>query len=100
MCKLYHFKDPSCNHHWARIAHPCAHGTGFSDCPSFTDLNYVKGTPRAFIATREPCPTCDLKGCYDRNQIRMVTRQRKGFKIGKGPAKADRGVELFCCSVM
>ncbi|KAK1758213.1 hypothetical protein QBC47DRAFT_458378 [Echria macrotheca] len=50
MCKIIHFKDLECKHRWARVVRPCTHGTGFSDCPSFTDPNYVRGTPRAYIA--------------------------------------------------
>ncbi|KAK3495627.1 hypothetical protein B0T13DRAFT_530247 [Neurospora crassa] len=66
------------------------------NCPHHQHL-VAKPAPPAYIARGEPCPECDLRGVYDRNQVRMVTRIKKGIKLGAGPSGGDPGVEVRCC---
>lgn len=49
---------------------------------------------------REPCPTHDLGGFYDRNWARIVFKLRRGIKWGRGPNSNDPGIEILCCSVI
>lgn len=39
----------------------------------------------------------DLGGVYDRNQTRMVTKVRYGFRWGLGPNETDPGCDFACC---
>ena len=41
----------------------------------------------------------DLRGAYNRNQTRMVTKVRYGFRWGLGPNETDPGCD-FACRVM
>ncbi|KAK3355907.1 hypothetical protein B0H65DRAFT_585518 [Neurospora tetraspora] len=66
------------------------------NCPHHQQL-VAKPAPPAYIARAEPCPECDLRGVYDRNQVRMVTKIKKGVKLGGGPSGGDPGVEVRCC---
>ncbi|KAL1841200.1 hypothetical protein VTJ49DRAFT_7321 [Mycothermus thermophilus] len=85
-----------CKHRWATITNPCYPGMGFDNCPTFMDGQVRPDPPRR--ATRgEKCPKCDLKGEYDRNQTRMVTSVKYGFRWGLGPNKSDPGVDVTCC---
>ncbi|KAK3395661.1 hypothetical protein B0T20DRAFT_443522 [Sordaria brevicollis] len=66
------------------------------NCPYHQNL-VAKPAPACYIARGEPCPECDLRGVYDRNLIRMVTKIKKGVKLGGGPSGGDPGVEVRCC---
>ncbi|KAK3336580.1 hypothetical protein B0T19DRAFT_43561 [Cercophora scortea] len=100
MCGIEFYKDTYCGHRWARIVQPCWPGYGFTTCPTFF-TGYAQPQPVCYIAREEPCPACDLRGVYDRNQIRMVVRLRSGFRLGMGPSRCDPGVEVrWCCAVM
>ncbi|KAK0612978.1 hypothetical protein B0T17DRAFT_620348 [Bombardia bombarda] len=93
MCRVEFYKDPYCGHRWARVTRPCYPGYGFTTCPSFFNGS-SKSAPRCFVAVQEPCPKCDLRGTYDRNQIRVVRRVRNGFRLGTGPSRRDPGVDI------
>lgn len=42
------------------------------------------------------CPVHDLFGCYDRNFVRMVVKERSTLRIGFGPGKRDPGCDIKC----
>lgn len=95
MCKTAFFKSPRCGCRWWRIAEPCGPGMGFSTCGRFFD-GRCKPAPPSYRAWSEPCPTHDLLGVYDRNQVRMVLGLHNGFRFGTGPSLRDPGVEVRC----
>ncbi|EGZ76500.1 hypothetical protein NEUTE2DRAFT_123147 [Neurospora tetrasperma FGSC 2509] len=122
MCQTTLYKDTHCKHRWMRITTPCLPGAGFNTCqiqiqghntcqvhlpgPPYHQIQHhcphhqhlvAKPAPPAYIARGEPCPECDLRGVYDRNQVRMVTKIKKGIKLGAGPSGGDPGIELRCC---
>ncbi|KAK4451485.1 hypothetical protein QBC34DRAFT_378342 [Podospora aff. communis PSN243] len=101
MCAITHYRQKYCKHRWGIITEPCAFGMGFDSCPMIFNREYVLPKPDVFVTRTLPCPKCDLHGFYDRNQIRMVPRVRTVLKIGSGPGREDRGVEIpLCCVVM
>jgi hypothetical protein len=51
---------------------------GFDSCPMIFNREYVLPEPDVYVTRTLPCPKCDLRGFYDRNQIRMVPRVRRG----------------------
>ncbi|KAK4240683.1 hypothetical protein C8A03DRAFT_41795 [Achaetomium macrosporum] len=96
MCVVNHYRDFHCKHRWATIAVPCYPGMGFDICPGFVD-GQIRPLPPRLVAKGEPCPKCDLGGMYDRNQTRMVSEIRHGFRWGLGPNKSDPGCDITCC---
>jgi len=77
------------------ITRPCAPGMGFSTCPSFLD-GVAKPQPPTLRATESACPVHDLRGVYDRNDMRLVLGMQNGIRWGTGPSKGDMGVEFRC----
>jgi hypothetical protein len=72
---------------------------GFSTCPLFFNGIAKEQPEDVFFARFELCPRCwDLE--YDRNYMRQVVAIRRGWKVGTGPDRRDKGVEIFCCVVM
>ena len=112
MCYTAYYISPRCKCKWLRIERPCAPGLGFSTCPYFFD-GTAKPQPPCFrtskeapcaccggVCTRTPCPVHELRGNYDRNEIRMVLGVTNGLHWGMGPDRGDVGVEMACCVVM
>lgn len=125
MCKTAYYTDPSCGCRWLRVVRPCAPGMGFSTCPRFFD-GVAKPQPPCFRAVpgssfspsssssssrsggagagagagrrngSGKCPVHDLRGAYDRNEVRRVLDVRNGMRWGQGPNKDDVGVEFGC----
>ncbi|KAK0661576.1 hypothetical protein QBC41DRAFT_235899 [Cercophora samala] len=95
MCKIVHYKDFHCGHRWAVITLSCYPGFGFDNCPSLFD-GRAKPYPQKVVAQGHLCPTCDLKGQYDRNYTRMVEKNKHGFRWGLGPNEQDWGRDITC----
>lgn len=94
MCqvKLYHSME--CKHTWMEIIESCSPGMGFNNCPLFTRHGTIFDKPRATL--KLDCPWCRRHGDYCTNTTRVVTKIRKGIKIGALPHKWTPGLEVPC----
>ncbi|CCF37624.1 hypothetical protein CH063_08916 [Colletotrichum higginsianum] len=99
MCEVFIYKHIKCGCVWGEIAVPCGPGMGYTTCGQFGS-GIAKRPLRLQKAEHRPCPTHDMYGLYDGNQMRAIKKITHGVKIGTGPSKQDAGVEVACCAVM
>lgn len=101
MCTTNYFKSRACQHAWMTIKKPCAEGKNFSNCESFKDGRARARTPPGQWAPPKSCPWCDLKGAYDANTTRVVTKVTTGVRLCSYDAsRRGPGIDVVCCAVM
>ncbi|KAH8893768.1 hypothetical protein GQ53DRAFT_859696 [Thozetella sp. PMI_491] len=96
MCRHAIYKHHHCGCQWMQIIEGCHRGTGFDTCITFQGGPVKPPPPVLETARFQPCPRCDLGGNYDRNFVRMVLGIHHGIRVGTGPGRNDKGVEIRC----
>lgn len=100
MCTTSYLKSRACGHAWMTIKRPCAEGKNFSNCASFND-GRARGPPPAGQWATDSCPWCNLKGAYDANTTRVVTKVEMGVRLfGYSASRRSPGLDVVCCAVM
>lgn len=101
MCRTVYFKSATCKHRWIIIGQPCAKDPGFMKCKVFKTngiLPFDVGGP--ILAAENTCPTCHLKGKYDRNMIRLVKSDIYWYRQARRKGKNKTVYFDFHCTVM
>ncbi|PGH06828.1 hypothetical protein AJ80_08101 [Polytolypa hystricis UAMH7299] len=99
MCRPMILKSPTCGHRWFTLMQPCRKNLGFNSCPYIATgrvLPFTSGP--TYYAYPGKCPTCDLKGEYDRNVIRLIYVDHHRVKCRRG--RLVREYEIHLCNVM
>jgi hypothetical protein len=100
MCQTIKYYSPMCGHMWLQLASPCIWGATLLTCYMYQDgLTIVNRLPpysEEYHVSLRHCPQCSTRGCYDMNYVRMIKKETKGIKFGKGPGKNATGVECPC----
>lgn len=101
MCTASYFKSRACSHAWMTVKKPCAEGKNFSNCASFQDGRARGAAPTGQWAKPDSCPWCDLKGAYDPDTTRVVTKVKTGVRLfGDDASRRGLGIDVICCAVM
>ena len=78
----------------------CREGAGFDNCETFQNRAIRNPTGPGLWAPPGSCPRHDLKGEYDFNTTRIISKVTYGVKLGGTPQRGKSGLDLMCCVMM
>ncbi|KAL2356154.1 hypothetical protein BJ546DRAFT_591974 [Cryomyces antarcticus] len=126
MCTTGYYKCRQCATSWLKLIAPCAPGRDLLTCPRFGNLpesgdragaghgqpTYVTTAPlggrggllparRGTRVEAADCISCGAGGAYDRRLFRACRVTKVGVRVGLGPTRKHKGVDVPCaCALM